>query len=215
MRRFVCMRAWVCVSQCGRGSLLTWLTHLPWLTNIKRASHINLLSTDSDVDWTQRVPRPSMVIDLQTEVQTKQRCLGKSRLKEHHAVHCTSTYSMKQWNTQLNYIFSVWVLILHLMLGKKIFSICQERTPRNFRPFKSKYSSAGCMSYNRSAELCWRSSFVRLLVEWGSSKVHNECVCMFNESSERGSWILVIWVRMRLAACHGRSSLITYALAHN
>lgn len=84
-----------CVSQCGRASLLTWLTHLPWLTNIKRANHINLLSADSDVNSTQRVPR---LIDLQTEVQTKHPCLGGSRPKQHCAVHCTSMDNIKEWN---------------------------------------------------------------------------------------------------------------------
>lgn len=87
MVRFVCVLE--CVSQCGRGSLLTWLTHLTWLTNIKRANHISLLSTDSDVDSTQRVPSLSMLIDLQTEVRTKHCCLGESRPKEHHTVHHT------------------------------------------------------------------------------------------------------------------------------
>lgn len=96
MRCLACLLE--CVSQCGRGSLLTWLTHLPWLTNIKRANHINLLSTDSDVNSTQRVPRLLMLIDLQTEVQTKHPCLGGSRPKQHRAVHCTSVDNIKEWN---------------------------------------------------------------------------------------------------------------------
>lgn len=131
MRWFARVLEWV--SQCGRGSLLTWLTHLAWLTNIKRAHHINLLSRDSDVDSTRRVPRLSVFIDLQTVVWTKYRCLGKSRPKEHHAVHCTSMYNIKEWNTQLNFMFSVWAMIFHLMLGKNIFYM-PGKNHRNFVP---------------------------------------------------------------------------------
>lgn len=178
MRWFACVLE--CVSQCGWGSLLTWLTHLPWLTNIKRANHYNLLSTDSDVDSTQRVPRLSMLIDLQTEVRTKHRCLGESRPKECHTVHCTS---IKKMEHTTEFYFQCVGYNSSPFVREKSF-LYAKKEPPEFCPFKSKYSSAGCMSYNWSLELCWRSPFVRLLVEWGS-KVHNECVCMFNESSER------------------------------
>lgn len=85
------------------------------------------------------------------------------------------------------------------------------KEPPEFYPFKSKYSSAGCMSYN---------CYVGDLPLWGCLWNEAAARCTMNVfaclmRARRGSWILVIWVRMRLAACHGRSSLITYALAHN
>lgn len=212
-----CLRQWggvlECVSQCGRGTLLTWLTHLPWLTNIKRANHIKLLSTDSGVDLTQRVAWLFMLVDLQTELRTKHCCFGKSRPKEHHTVHCTSVSNIKEWNTQLNFIFSVWVIILHLMLWKNQFYKPAENH-QDFVPSNPNSHLPDAWILNDGLNC------VGDLPLWGCLLNEAAARCTMNVfaslmRARRGSWILVIWVRMRLAACHGRSSLITYALAHN
>lgn len=124
-------------------------------------------------------------------------------------------YNVKELKTELNFIFIVWVWILHLMSKNLPGENHQNVVPSNRNiHLPAAWVPTDRLHYVGDLPLwgCLRNEASKAR-HWAARCTVNVFACLMR--ARRGSWILVIWVRMRLAACHGRSSLITYALAHN